>query len=104
ERTARCARDDRLLLAVGRQGAGRSACPVGHPRLAPPLRREATGGLIPTNSRDLSRRYLSRTFTMSSYDLVVIGSGPGGYVCAIRAAQLGLKTAVVEKEKTLGGT
>ena len=41
---------------------------------------------------------------MSSYDLVVIGSGPGGYVCAIRAVQLGLKTAVVEKEKTLGGT
>src|SRR6266545_4900714 len=38
------------------------------------------------------------------YDLVVIGSGPGGYVCAIRAAQLGLKTAVVEKEKTFGGT
>lgn len=41
---------------------------------------------------------------MSSYDLIVIGSGPGGYVCAIRAAQLGLKTAVVEKEKSLGGT
>ncbi|RAI37867.1 dihydrolipoyl dehydrogenase [Rhodoplanes roseus] len=41
---------------------------------------------------------------MSSYDLVVIGTGPGGYVCAIRAAQLGLKTAVVEKRKTLGGT
>jgi dihydrolipoamide dehydrogenase len=39
-----------------------------------------------------------------SYDLVVIGSGPGGYVCAIRAAQLGLKTAVVEKMKTYGGT
>jgi dihydrolipoamide dehydrogenase len=39
-----------------------------------------------------------------SYDLVVIGSGPGGYVCAIRAAQLGLKTAVVEKRKTYGGT
>ena len=38
------------------------------------------------------------------YDLIVIGSGPGGYVCAIRAAQLGLKTAVVEKEKTFGGT
>jgi dihydrolipoamide dehydrogenase len=38
------------------------------------------------------------------YDLVVIGSGPGGYVCAIRAAQLGLKTAVVEKDKTFGGT
>jgi len=38
------------------------------------------------------------------YDLVVIGSGPGGYVCAIRAAQLGLKTAIVEKMKTYGGT
>ncbi len=38
------------------------------------------------------------------YDLVVIGSGPGGYVAAIRAAQLGLKTACVEKSPTLGGT
>jgi dihydrolipoamide dehydrogenase len=38
------------------------------------------------------------------YDLIVIGSGPGGYVCAIRAAQLGLKTAVVEKCATYGGT
>jgi len=41
---------------------------------------------------------------MSQYDLVVIGTGPGGYVCAIKAAQLGLKTAVVEKRTTLGGT
>ena len=41
---------------------------------------------------------------MPSYDLIVIGSGPGGYVCAIRAAQLGLKTAVVEKNATFGGT
>ncbi len=39
-----------------------------------------------------------------AYDLVVIGSGPGGYVCAIRAAQLGMKVAVVEKQKTFGGT
>lgn len=39
-----------------------------------------------------------------SYDLVVIGTGPGGYVCAIKAAQLGLKTAVIEKRKTHGGT
>ncbi len=38
------------------------------------------------------------------YDLIVIGSGPGGYVCAIRAAQLGLKTAIVEKRATHGGT
>ena len=41
---------------------------------------------------------------MSSYDLIVIGTGPGGYVCAIRAAQLGLKVAVVEKNNTFGGT
>jgi dihydrolipoamide dehydrogenase len=41
---------------------------------------------------------------MATYDLIVIGSGPGGYVCAIRAAQLGLKTAVVEKMPTYGGT
>jgi dihydrolipoamide dehydrogenase len=39
-----------------------------------------------------------------SYDLIVIGTGPGGYVSAIRAAQLGLKVAVVEKRKTHGGT
>ena len=39
-----------------------------------------------------------------TYDLIVIGTGPGGYVCAIRAAQLGLKTAVVEKRATFGGT
>ena len=38
------------------------------------------------------------------FDVIVIGSGPGGYVCAIRCAQLGLKTACVEKRKTLGGT
>jgi dihydrolipoamide dehydrogenase len=39
-----------------------------------------------------------------AYDLIVIGTGPGGYICAIRAAQLGLKVAVVEKRKTHGGT
>src|SRR5215510_1853966 len=39
-----------------------------------------------------------------SYDLIVIGTGPGGYVCAIRAAQLGLRVAVVEKRATHGGT
>ena len=41
---------------------------------------------------------------MSTYDLVIIGTGPGGYVCAIRAAQLGMKVAVVEKRATHGGT
>ena len=39
-----------------------------------------------------------------NFDLIVIGGGPGGYVCAIRAAQLGLKTACVESRGTLGGT
>ena len=41
---------------------------------------------------------------MDTYDVVVIGAGPGGYVCAFRAAQLGLKVALVEKRPTLGGT
>jgi len=41
---------------------------------------------------------------MEQFDVVVIGSGPGGYVCAIRCAQLGMKTAVIEKYNTLGGT
>ena len=40
----------------------------------------------------------------NNFDLIVIGTGPGGYVCAIRAAQLGLKVAVVEKRATHGGT
>ena len=38
------------------------------------------------------------------FDVVIIGSGPGGYVCAIKSAQLGLKTAIVEKDPTFGGT
>ena len=41
---------------------------------------------------------------MATYDVIIIGAGPGGYVCAIRCAQLGLKTAVVEGRETLGGT
>ena len=42
--------------------------------------------------------------SLNKFDVVVIGSGPGGYVCAIRAAQLGLKTACVESRGALGGT
>jgi dihydrolipoamide dehydrogenase len=42
--------------------------------------------------------------TQDSFDLIVIGSGPGGYIAAIRAAQLGMRVACVEKDKTLGGT
>jgi dihydrolipoamide dehydrogenase len=41
---------------------------------------------------------------MSSFDVVIIGSGPGGYVSAIRCSQLGFKTAIIEKYSTLGGT
>src|SRR5437879_13522366 len=41
---------------------------------------------------------------MDKFDVLIIGSGPGGYVAAIRAGQLGLKTAIVEKDKELGGT
>ncbi len=41
---------------------------------------------------------------MAEFDVIIIGGGPGGYVCAIRCAQLGLKTAVVEGRETLGGT
>lgn len=44
------------------------------------------------------------TAKSTKYDLVIIGSGPGGYVAAIRAAQLGMKTAIIEKYSTLGGT
>ena len=39
----------------------------------------------------------------NNFDVIVIGSGPGGYVCAIRSAQLGFKTACVESRRTLGG-
>src|SRR5918994_537659 len=43
-------------------------------------------------------------YMANEFDVVVIGAGTGGYVAAIRASQLGLKTAVVEKQKALGGT
>src|SRR5690606_4946606 len=46
----------------------------------------------------------TKTVRMDQYDVVIIGSGPGGYVCAIRAAQLGFKTALIEKYASLGGT
>ena len=41
---------------------------------------------------------------MEKFDVVIIGSGPGGYIAAIRSGQLGLKTALIEKDKELGGT
>jgi len=47
---------------------------------------------------------MAETTSNNQFDVVIIGSGPGGYVCAVRCGQLGLKTAIVEKDKTLGGT
>src|SRR5215211_3029477 len=66
------------------------------------FRRPASGSV----RADRVVQAISRISVMAdpAYDLVVIGTGPGGYVCAIRAAQLGLKTAVVEKRATHGGT
>ncbi len=49
-------------------------------------------------------KLISKQITMSAFDVVVIGSGPGGYVAAIRCSQLGMKTAIIEKYSTLGGT
>src|SRR6185369_7820396 len=54
-----------------------------------------------TNNPDLGGRFL---MAQEQFDLIIIGSGPGGYVAAIRASQLGLKTAVVEKDVKFGGT
>src|ERR1700733_8324645 len=48
--------------------------------------------------------YVPGKHSCMSYDLIVIGTGPGGYVCAIRAAQLGMKVGCVENRATLGGT
>lgn len=53
------------------------------------------------NSKSLSTFY---KYNFSAYDVVIVGGGPGGYVAAIKAAQLGLKTACIEKRGTLGGT
>ncbi len=50
------------------------------------------------------KKTFQNTYIMSSFDVVIIGSGPGGYVAAIRCAQLGMKTAIIEKYSTLGGT
>jgi dihydrolipoamide dehydrogenase len=58
--------------------------------------------LIPKQSVENST--FVKKLIMSSYDVTIIGSGPGGYVAAIRCAQLGLKTAIIEKYTTLGGT
>jgi len=59
-----------------------------------------------SSGRPQVRPYNSRGFTLANeqFDVVIIGSGPGGYVAAVRAGQLGLKAAIVEKDTRLGGT
>lgn len=52
----------------------------------------------------MEQRLILNGFEIMEFDLVVIGAGPGGYTAAIKAAQLGMKTAIIEKEKNLGGT
>ena len=59
---------------------------------------------IVKESLEQPKKTIFKYLTMDNFDLVVIGGGPGGYVCAIRAAQLGLKTACVESRGALGGT
>src|SRR5207247_10976979 len=70
-----------------------------------PLASSAWCGRRPSCRRNLIRPALVAEAVMPhEYYVVVIAAGTGGYVAAIRAAQLGLKTAVVEKQKALGGT
>src|SRR5690606_17214820 len=59
---------------------------------------------IPTKGLILCKFNFPNKKYMSAFDVVVIGSGPGGYVAAIRCSQLGMKTAIIEKYSTLGGT
>ena len=66
--------------------------------------RDAAARLLTMRPSEFCGTHYVLEYRLMAYDLIVIGTGPGGYVCAIRAAQLGLKTAVVEKEKTVGGT
>ena len=72
--------------------------------LRPSPRRRPRGGDLPQDASSSASRTPSaccwRSETMESFDLVIIGAGPGGYVAAIRAAQLGLKTALVEKRRS----
>src|SRR5262249_60698793 len=59
---------------------------------------------VPPGIRSLIPGLVIGTSMSDRFDLIVLGAGPGGYVAAIRAAQLGMKVACVEKSKTLGGT
>src|SRR4029453_1225057 len=68
---------------------------------SPTLKRRSSGPVRFATPRLGATKKMGR---IMPYDLIVVGSGPGGYVCAIRAAQLGMKVAVIEKDDTFGGT
>ncbi|CAG8691869.1 2634_t:CDS:2, partial [Dentiscutata erythropus] len=67
-------------------------------------RHNTTKAIKQTSLTAIGRRFYAATSTDTEYDTVVIGGGPGGYVAAIKSAQLGLKTACIEKRGSLGGT
>src|SRR5207237_4737524 len=103
---SRCARDHRLPYVTPSGNAlvnpfrTRRVC-LSNLRLPTPYSRPATPS-NPYNARRITHGRFS--LTEQQYDVVVIGSGPGGYVAGIRAGQLGMKVAVIEKDPFLGGT
>ena len=86
-----------ILGSVEAAGAAASPTPAPSPE-APPAPVQAAPSKAAADTQPASAA------AMDTYDVIVIGGGPGGYVAAIRAAQLGLRTACVEKRATLGGT
>ncbi|MCQ8279194.1 dihydrolipoyl dehydrogenase [Acetobacteraceae bacterium KSS8] len=95
------------VLTTVEAGSGAAAAPAAAPAKAPAKAEPASSGSpakpnppAPTGAPAAEPSAVGDT----DYDVIVIGAGPGGYVCAIRAAQLGMKVACVEKRATLGGT
>ena len=76
----------------------------GSRRLLSPVLRSAAGSPVHPSAGLLGQQRRDRSSAGQSCDLVVIGGGPGGYVAAIKAAQLGMSTVCIEKRATLGGT
>lgn len=89
-----------VLTTLEPGGAGaRPAAPAAAPKAAAP-----SAPAAPAATSAPAAKPAAEAPTETDYDVIVIGAGPGGYVCAIRAAQLGFKVACVEKRATLGGT
>ncbi|MFT8635231.1 dihydrolipoyl dehydrogenase [Novacetimonas hansenii] len=83
-----------ILTTLEAGGAGAAAKPAAPAKAAAPAAAPVSAPAAPVAAPPAE----------TDYDVIVIGAGPGGYVCAIRAAQLGFKVACVEKRATLGGT